>query len=155
MQVTIYTDGSCKPNPGVGGWGAVLVYEDHEREISGGSRNTTNNRMEVEAAWNALNTLKWPCDVTIITDSQYLKRGITEWMPRWKLNRWRSAKTKKKIKNRDLWRALDHKVNVVHNVTWQWIRGHTGNKYNERADQLATEARLKQERHIKQLAKLD
>lgn len=149
-KVTIYTDGSCKPNPGFGGWGAVLIYGDHEREISGGDQNTTNNRMELAAAWNALNTLKWPCDVTIITDSRYLQHGFTGWMPKWKANNWRSAK-KKPIKNQDLWKALDYKANVVHNVTWQWTKGHAGNKYNERADQLATEARIKEEDYIRRL----
>jgi len=149
-HVTIYTDGGCKPNPGPGGWGAVLVYDDHVREIKGGADNTTNNRMELEAAWNALNTLKWPCDVTLITDSQYLKRGITEWLPMWKMNGWKSS-NRKPVKNKDLWMALDHKSNVVHNVTWQWTRGHTGNKYNERADQLATEARERIENQIEWL----
>ena len=133
--VEIYTDGACKGNPGPGGWGALLVYKGSERELWGGEPNTTNNRMELMAAIMGLVALKRPCEVKIITDSQYVMQGITEWMPNWKKRGWKTA-AKQPVKNADLWQALDDQVRR-HNVRWQWVRGHTGHPGNERADQLA------------------
>ena len=134
-QVEIYTDGACKGNPGVGGWGALLVFKGVEKELWGGEAQTTNNRMELTAAIRALAELKRPCDVRLVTDSQYVMQGIQDWMPNWKKRGWKTS-TKQPVKNADLWVQLDEQVNR-HNVTWQWIRGHTGHAGNERADQLA------------------
>lgn len=135
--VEIYTDGGCEPNPGVGGWGAVLIYKGRERELSGGHPDTTNNRMEMTAAIAALGALKRPCRVALYTDSEYLKKGITEWMPGWKRRNW----TKKggEIKNLDLWRELDVLVSR-HTIEWRWVKGHAGVHYNERCDVLASQA---------------
>lgn len=135
--VEIYTDGGCEPNPGVGGWGAVLIYKGRERELSGGHPETTNNRMEMTAAIAALSALKRPCRVALYTDSEYLKKGITEWMPGWKRRNW----TKKggEIKNLDLWRELDALVSR-HTIEWRWVKGHAGVHYNERCDVLASQA---------------
>lgn len=138
-KVVIYTDGGCKPNPGPGGWGALLMYKQHTRELSGGDRQTTNNQMELTAAIEALEALKEPCEVELYTDSQYLKNGITSWMINWKRNGWKTA-SKKPVKNRDLWVRLDE-ATTRHNVTWKWVKGHADNEYNERVDQLATAAR--------------
>ncbi len=133
--VDIYTDGACSGNPGPGGWGALLVYGETERELTGGTAGTTNNRMELQAAIEALETLKRPTRVRLHTDSTYLKDGITRWIHRWKSNGWRTAR-KKPVKNTDLWERLD-KALASHDVEWHWIRGHTGHPENERADELA------------------
>ncbi|KJK03536.1 ribonuclease HI [Pseudomonas nicosulfuronedens] len=134
-KVEIYTDGACKGNPGPGGWGAVLFYKGAERELWGGEAETTNNRMELMAAIMALAALKRHCEVRIVTDSQYVMQGITEWMVNWKKRGWKTA-AKQPVKNADLWQALDEQVNR-HNVEWRWVRGHTGHPGNERADMLA------------------
>jgi len=133
--VEIYTDGACKGNPGVGGWGALLRYAGHEREIFGGERLTTNNRMELLAAIRALETLKRPCKVHLHTDSQYVQKGISQWIDSWRARNWRTS-GKKPVKNEDLWRLLDH-LTQQHEIEWCWVRGHSGHSDNERADQLA------------------
>jgi ribonuclease HI len=137
--VLIHTDGGCDPNPGVGGWGAVLRSGRHVREICGGEAETTNNRMELRAAIEALECLKRPCTVRLITDSQYVRQGITEWMAGWKRNGWRTS-DKKPVKNADLWRRLEAACER-HEVTWEWVKGHTGVPDNERADELAAQGR--------------
>lgn len=138
-QVTIYTDGGADPNPGPGGWGAVLIFqrntETFTKELNGGEPATTNNRMELTAAIHALRALKKPCVVTLHTDSQYLKNGITKWMPKWLENNF----NKGKIENVDLWQMLNVEV-ARHDIQWHWVKGHAGDQYNERADQLATAA---------------
>ncbi|OLU35318.1 ribonuclease HI [Pseudomonas sp. PA27(2017)] len=134
-QVELYTDGACKGNPGVGGWGALLVFQGVEKELWGGEAVTTNNRMELMGAIRGLAELKRPCNVRLVTDSQYVMKGIKEWMPNWKKRGWKTA-AKEPVKNADLWQQLDEQVNR-HNVTWQWVRGHIGHPGNERADQLA------------------
>ena len=133
--VEIFTDGACRGNPGPGGWGAVLRYKDNEKELYGGEAHTTNNRMELLAAIEALSSLKEPCTVNITTDSQYVKNGINEWISNWKKRGWKTA-DKKPEKNIDLWQRLDEQVNR-HKVMWHWVRGHTGHPENERADALA------------------
>ena len=133
--VEIFTDGACKGNPGPGGWGAVLRFGEIERDLFGGERDTTNNRMELTAAIEALRALKQPCQVVLTTDSEYVRRGITEWMPRWKQNGWRTA-DKKPVKNTDLWQQLDAFA-AQHTIDWRWVKGHSGHPENERADQLA------------------
>ncbi len=138
-HVEIYTDGGCDPNPGPGGWGAVLVFGVRTKEISGADPATTNNRMEITAAINALRALVRPCDVVLHTDSQYLRRGITEWLPAWQARGWRKANGSP-VENQDLWEALVAQEGR-HRVEWRWVKGHRGNPLNERADQLATEAR--------------
>ena len=135
-QVHIFTDGACKGNPGPGGWGAILRWNGNEKELSGGDVETTNNRMELMAAIEALNALKRPCAVTLTTDSVYVKDGITKWIHGWKKNGWRTA-AKKPVKNADLWQALDEAA-ARHEVTWEWVKGHDGHPENERADELAT-----------------
>lgn len=137
-QVIAYTDGACSGNPGPGGWGAVLAWNGRERELSGGEAETTNNRMELMAAIRALEALKRPCPVKIVTDSEYVMKGITEWMDAWKARGWRTA-GKKPVKNRELWERLDRQIQR-HEVNWQWVRGHSGHEGNERADELAREA---------------
>lgn len=142
-SVTIYTDGGCSPNPGAGGWGAVLMYNGTTKEFSGAEANTTNNRMELTAAVRALEALKRPCNAVVYTDSKYLQQGITSWLPAWKRSGWkRKGGT---LKNVDLWQRLDELASA-HTVRWKWVRGHAGNPYNERCDQLVGEAiaRLKQ-----------
>jgi len=134
-EVEIFTDGACRGNPGPGGWGALLRYGRHERELYGGERETTNNRMELMAAIRALESLKRPCRVRLTTDSTYVKKGITEWLPNWKKRGWKTA-ARKPVKNVDLWKRLDEAVQR-HDVRWHWVRGHTGHPENERADQLA------------------
>ena len=134
-QVTIYTDGACSGNPGPGGWGAVLISGGHERDIFGGEGHTTNNRMEMMAAIQALDALKKPCKVELHTDSQYLRQGITEWLAGWKARGWKTA-DKKPVKNEDLWRRLDE-ARARHEVSWRWVKGHAGHPLNERADALA------------------
>ncbi len=136
--VYIYTDGACSGNPGPGGWGAVLRFNDNERRLQGWCSRTTNNRMELLAIIRALESLKRRVKGVITTDSQYVKQGITTWIHGWKRNGWRTA-SKKSVKNRDLWELLDRLVNE-HDFTWDWVRGHAGHKYNEIADQLATGA---------------
>lgn len=136
--VICYTDGACSGNPGPGGWAAVLYYNDHEKIISGAEPNTTNNRMELRAAIEALKALKKTCDVEIITDSEYVKKGITEWMTQWKKNQWRNAQ-KKPIKNQDLWQELDA-LAANHKINWHWVKGHSGHPENEKVDELAREA---------------
>lgn len=132
-KVEIYTDGACSGNPGPGGWGVILRYGDTEKELSGGEADTTNNRMELTAAIEALKALTKPCDVDLYTDSTYVKDGITRWIEGWKARGW------KKVKNRDLWEELDS-LNFKHNVAWHWVRGHDGHPENERADKLAVAA---------------
>lgn len=133
--VEIYTDGACKGNPGIGGWGALLRYAGHEREIFGGEKLTTNNRMELLAAIRALESLKHPCKVHLHTDSQYVQKGISQWIDSWKTRNWRTSE-KKPVKNEDLWKLLDH-LTQQHEIEWCWVRGHSGNDGNERADELA------------------
>jgi len=133
--VIIYTDGACRGNPGPGGWGAILRYKSKKKELYGGAKETTNNRMELTAAIEALEALKRPCKVQISTDSQYLLKGITEWMVNWKKRGWKTA-SKKPVKNEDLWRRLDAAMSQ-HDVEWKWVRGHSGDTGNERADTLA------------------
>lgn len=142
-RVVIYTDGACDPNPGPGGWAAVLMYKDHMKELSGCETKTTNNRMELIAAIEALNSLKRPCSVIVHTDSQYLQRGITEWMQKWKRRGW--LRGTGKVKNIDLWQELNA-LTQKHDVKWQWVPGHAGHFFNERCDELAREA-IKQVRH--------
>ncbi len=136
--VHIYTDGACLGNPGPGGWAALLRSNGHEKELTGAASKTTNNRMEMRAAINALNALKRPCIVTIHTDSQYLRQGITQWVRNWQRNGWKTA-NKKPVKNKDLWQAL-LKAIEPHEVRWEWVKGHAGHEENERVDALATEA---------------
>jgi len=131
----IYTDGACKGNPGPGGWGAVLEFDGKEREIYGGERATTNNRMELTAVIEALCALKRPCHVILHTDSQYVQKGITEWINGWKARGWRTA-AKAPVKNIDLWKKLDEAIGP-HRIEWVWVRGHSGHDGNERADALA------------------
>ena len=139
-QVTIYTDGGAKPNPGgPGGWAALLISGEHRRELSGAEPATTNNRMELTAAIMALEALKEPCKVTLYTDSQYLKNGITLWLPGWLRKGWKTA-ARKPVKNQDLWQRL-HAASQRHEVSWRWVRGHAGNQENQRVDRLASAAR--------------
>jgi ribonuclease HI len=135
-KVEIFTDGACKGNPGPGGWGAWLKNGEHEKEICGGERNTTNNRMELMAVIEALSALTRPCNVVLHTDSQYVQKGISEWIHGWKKRGWKTA-AKEPVKNADLWQALDA-AQARHQVEWRWVRGHSGHVGNERADQLAT-----------------
>ena len=132
--VTIYTDGACDPNPGPGGWAVLLRFGSHEKELTGGEPDTTNNRMELTAALQALHALKRPCQVEFYTDSEYLKRGITEWMPGWRKRNWRRKGGA--LANVDLWQALDVALGP-HQVHWHWVRSHVGEPVNERVDRLA------------------
>jgi ribonuclease HI len=134
-DVVIHTDGACKGNPGPGGWGALLVSGAHEKELFGGQKHTTNNRMEMMAVIEALGALKGPCRVVLYTDSSYVQKGITEWITGWKARGWRTA-DKKPVKNEDLWRLLDTAA-ARHQVEWRWVKGHAGDPGNERADALA------------------
>jgi len=135
QAVVIHTDGACRGNPGPGGWGALLEWGKHRRELKGGEAETTNNRMELKAAIEALSSLKRPCRVELYTDSEYVRKGITEWMTAWKARGWKTA-GKKAVKNRDLWETLDAQCKR-HEVNWHWVKGHDGNPGNERADELA------------------
>ncbi len=136
-QVVIYTDGACKGNPGIGGWGALLRYGQHEKTLCGGEYDTTNNRMELTAAIKALELLTRPCQVELWTDSTYVKKGISEWIFAWKKNNWKTA-AKKPVVNQDLWQALD-KLAAKHDISWHWVKGHAGHPGNEMADQLANQ----------------
>ena len=133
--VEIFTDGACRGNPGPGGWGALLRYNGHEKELYGAEANTTNNRMELMAAIRALESLKRGCKVNLTTDSEYLRKGITEWLDQWKQRGWRTA-AKKPVKNVDLWQRLEQAIEE-HEIQWHWVKGHSGHDENERADQLA------------------
>ncbi|MCP4898362.1 MAG: ribonuclease HI [bacterium] len=138
-RVTIYTDGGCRPNPGPGGWGAVFLYSDgSHQELKGGDKKTTNNRMELTAAIEALRTLDGSWEIELYTDSEYLRRGVTQWMHRWRKAGWRTA-GKTEVKNRDLWESLSEALEQ-HTLHWHWTRGHSGDRWNERADQLASSA---------------
>ncbi len=137
-DVIIYTDGACRGNPGPGGWGALLIAGDKRRELSGSTAQTTNNRMELTAAIEALKALKRPVDVTLYTDSKYVSTGIQEWLPAWKARGWRTA-DRKAVKNQDLWEALDAACDG-HRIQWRWVRGHSGDAGNEHVDRLANEA---------------
>lgn len=134
-RVVAWTDGACSGNPGPGGWGVILTYRDHKKELCGGAAETTNNRMELMAAIQALEALTADCEVELHTDSQYLRGGITGWINRWKRNGWRTA-DRKPVKNAELWQRLDS-ARQRHNVDWRWVRGHAGDPMNERADELA------------------
>ena len=134
-EVEIYTDGACRGNPGPGGWGVLLVSGPHRRELAGGEPLTTNNRMELRAAIEALAALKRSCRVRLYTDSQYVRNGITEWLPQWKARGWKTA-DRKPVKNADLWLELERQIGR-HSIEWHWVRGHAGHAGNERADELA------------------
>jgi ribonuclease HI len=138
VEVEIYTDGACRGNPGPGGWGALLLFGEREREISGAEAQTTNNRMELTAVIRALEALKRPIEGAIYTDSQYVRQGVLEWMPNWKARGWKTA-DRKPVKNQDLWQALDALI-VRHKLEWHWVKGHSGNVGNERVDELANRA---------------
>ena len=137
-KVIIYTDGGCRGNPGPGGWGALMRFGNHEKEIYGYEEETTNNRMELMAAIRSLEILSRDCSVVLTTDSQYVRQGITEWMEGWKKRGWKTA-AKKPVKNKDLWQRLDEAVKR-HDVEWKWVKGHSGHEGNERADELANRA---------------
>ena len=133
--VNIYTDGACRGNPGPGGWGVLIQYQDNEKEYFGGNQNTTNNQMELQAAIEGLKLLKEVCIVNLTTDSKYVMQGITSWIKKWKINKWKNS-NKKDVKNKDLWIELD-KLCMKHDVRWNWVKGHTGHEQNEIADMLA------------------
>ena len=135
--VTLYTDGACKGNPGKGGWGVLMRYGSHEKELFGGEAHTTNNRMELTAIIQGLAALNRPCAVVIYTDSQYVKNGMEKWIHGWKKNGWKTA-SKQPVKNEDLWQQLD-RLAAQHQIQWQWVRGHAGHAENERADALANQ----------------
>ena len=135
--VSLYTDGACKGNPGKGGWGVLMRYGSHEKELFGGEAHTTNNRMELTAIIQGLAALKRPCAVVIYTDSQYVKNGMEKWIHGWKKNGWKTA-AKQPVKNEDLWQQLD-RLAAQHQIQWQWVRGHAGHAENERADALANQ----------------
>jgi len=134
-KIVIYTDGACSGNPGKGGWGAILMFKEHEKKISGGLKETTNNQMEIRAVIEALKTIKKPNEIIINTDSKYVMDGITKWINGWKKNGWRTA-DRKPVKNSELWQELDEEVGK-HMIEWRWVKGHSGNKYNDIADELA------------------
>jgi ribonuclease HI len=137
-HIKIYTDGACSGNPGPGGWGALLVYGETEKELSGGEKDTTNNRMEMMAVITALESLKSACKIDLYTDSKYVLQGATEWMPGWKKKGWKTA-DKKPVKNQDLWQRLDDAM-LRHEIKWHWVKGHDGHVENERVDELARAA---------------
>ena len=134
-DVIIYTDGACRGNPGPGGWGALIQFDTVQKEIFGGQNVTTNNQMELSAAIEGLSTLKEPCNVELFTDSKYVMDGITQWIQNWKKNNWKTA-AKKEVKNKDLWQKLDQLM-TYHHVQWHWVKGHSGDLGNEKADRLA------------------
>ena len=136
-KLEIFTDGACRGNPGPGGWGALLRCDGNEKSLFGGERETTNNRMELSAAIKSLQSLDERCDVILTTDSEYVRRGITEWLQNWKKRGWKTA-AKKPVKNADLWRELDE-VSANHQIDWRWVKGHSGHRENEIADQLANQ----------------
>ena len=138
MKTEIFTDGACRGNPGPGGWGAILRYGDTEKRLNGSATVTTNNRMELLAAIEALAALTRPSEVQLTTDSKYLQDGITKWVAKWKLNGWKTS-NKQVVKNKDLWERLD-KLAMIHTVDWHWVKGHSGHRDNELADQLANSA---------------
>lgn len=138
MIVYIYTDGACRGNPGPGGWGAVLRYGDHEKHLKGSAQHTTNNRMELTAAIAALRHLQRPCQIELTTDSQYVRNGVTQWMPKWKVNNWKNS-SKEPVKNQDLWQEMDEEI-ARHTINWHWVKGHSGHPENELADALANSA---------------
>ena len=135
--VKIYTDGACEPNPGPGGWAALLLFGKHEKELSGSETHTTNNRMELTAAVQALSALKEPCRIDFYTDSEYLRRGISEWLPDWRMRGWKRKSGK--LANIDLWQNLEASLKD-HKITWHWVRGHAGDQFNQRVDSLARKA---------------
>jgi ribonuclease HI len=138
MHVTIYTDGACRGNPGLGGWAALLRFQSAEKEISGVSADTTNNRMELTAAIEGLKALKRACEVDLYTDSQYLRQGMTAWLFQWKKNGWKGS-NRQPVKNIDLWQMLDE-LAVIHKIRWHWVKGHSGHPENERVDAIANDA---------------
>ncbi|MCH9753728.1 MAG: ribonuclease HI [Alphaproteobacteria bacterium] len=140
-KVKIYTDGACSGNPGPGGWAGIIVYNGVEKEVSGGEVDTTNNRMELLAAIKTLEALKEPCSIDLYTDSKYVKTGISEWIDSWKNRNWKGS-NKKDIKNVDLWKELDM-VRESHEIKWHWVKGHSGNHFNEKVDQIAVKMRDK------------
>ena len=135
-RVEIFTDGACSGNPGPGGWGVILRHKDTEKELSGGAAETTNNRMELTAVIEALQALKAACDITLYTDSRYVMDGVTQWLPNWKKNNWKTANKKSPVKNIDLWQLLDSLLEK-HKIHWIWVKGHAGHPENERVDRLA------------------
>lgn len=136
--VELYTDGACRGNPGVGGWGVVMRYNDHEKELYGAAAETTNNRMELQAAIAGLRALTRGCQVRLTTDSKYVRDGVTQWLARWQQNGWKTA-NRKPVKNQDLWEQLAVEIER-HEITWEWVKGHSGHPENERADSLANRA---------------
>ena len=138
MKTEIYTDGACRGNPGPGGWGAIMRYGETEKQLNGSAQDTTNNRMELLAAIEALAALTRPSEVQLTTDSEYLRKGITQWVAKWKLNGWKTS-NKQAVKNKDLWERLDE-LALVHSIEWRWVKGHSGHRENEIADQLANAA---------------
>ncbi len=149
QEVQIFTDGSCLGNPGPGGYGAILIYGKHRKELAEGYFATTNNRMELLAPIKALNLLTKPCKVILTTDSQYVKNGINQWIHNWRRNGWQTS-NKKPVKNADLWQLLDAAV-APHNIDWRWVKGHSGHPENERCDDLAREAAEQAQQHIGQV----
>jgi len=141
-SVAIYTDGSCLGNPGPGGYGAVLIYQQHRKELAAGYQQTTNNRMELMAAIAALECLSRPCQIDLTTDSQYVRLGITQWLANWKRNNWKTSQ-KEPVKNKDLWQRLDA-ASQRHQIAWHWVKGHAGHPENERCDELARLAATEQ-----------
>jgi len=133
--IEIYTDGACRGNPGPGGWGALLRSGKHEKELWGGEQHTTNNRMEMTAVIESLKAMKRPSDIVLTTDSQYVRKGITEWIDGWKKKNWQTA-ARKPVKNADLWKEID-RLAATHNIEWKWVKGHSGHAENERVDELA------------------
>jgi ribonuclease HI len=142
-KIKIYTDGACKGNPGIGGWGALLIFGDYEKKIYGGKKLTTNNQMELQAVIESLKIIKEKCEIIIYTDSKYVKNGIEKWIFNWKKNGWKTA-NKKPVKNQELWQNLDEELNN-HIISWQWVKGHSGHKENDIADELSNKWILEQQ----------